>query len=259
MSLNQILVTEKIYLTPELKRKKKIYKFNFIISIFLICILCASYIYACYDKDKSVETSQMLLENSKFGTEDSQDSNLSLEEKMLIIGITDEDEYNIEEASNMAVEIEEDEPNQEELIANADTYVAPSGDTYSIIAKISIPKIDLELTILSKTTTELLKMSACKFWGVNPNEIGNMTIAGHNWLRKGVFFSDVPTLTNGDIIEITDLSGKTIQYSVYDKYLVDPKDTACTDPNTDGTREITLVTCNNDSSKRYVIKAREVL
>ena len=33
--MNQILVTEKLYVTPELKRKKKVYKFNFIISIFM--------------------------------------------------------------------------------------------------------------------------------------------------------------------------------------------------------------------------------
>ena len=32
--MNQILVTKKLYITPELKRKKKIYKFDFIISVF---------------------------------------------------------------------------------------------------------------------------------------------------------------------------------------------------------------------------------
>ena len=29
--MNQILVTEKVYVTPELKRKKAIYKINFIL------------------------------------------------------------------------------------------------------------------------------------------------------------------------------------------------------------------------------------
>ena len=32
--MNQILVTKKLYITPELKRKKKIYKANFVLSIF---------------------------------------------------------------------------------------------------------------------------------------------------------------------------------------------------------------------------------
>ena len=30
--MNQILVTKKLYITPELKRKKKIYKFDFLLS-----------------------------------------------------------------------------------------------------------------------------------------------------------------------------------------------------------------------------------
>ena len=41
--MNQILVTEKLYITPELKRKKKMYKLNFIISIILITILFSFY------------------------------------------------------------------------------------------------------------------------------------------------------------------------------------------------------------------------
>lgn len=260
--MNQILVTEKIYVTPELKRKKKIYKFNFIFSIFLICVLFSSYIYACYDRDKSAEVSKVLLENTKFEKQKTNE-NLSLEEKMLIIGITEQDKYVIGE-NNSQIEINEESVPmnneiQEELIAKADKYLSPSGDEYSVIARINIPKIDLEYTILSKTTDELLKMSPCKFWGVNPNEIGNFSIAGHNYIRKGVFFSDVPKLEEGDIIQITDLSGTTIDYNVYEKKLVDPKDTSDTNPVTDGTREITLITCNNDSSKRYIIKAREVL
>lgn len=252
--MNQILVTEKLYVTPELKRKKKIYKIGFLLSIFLICILFSSYIYACYDRNKSEEVSKMLLANSDF--DETEQDELSLEEKMLIISMTEEDVYVIEEnAENNEIE---EEINQEELIANADKYVTSSGDTYSIIAKISIPKINLEYTILSKTTDELLKISPCKFWGVNPNEIGNFSIAGHNYHRTGKFFSDVPSLAIGDIIEITDLSKNTIQYSVYNKFEVDPSDTSCTNPETDGTREITLITCSSDNSKRVIIKAREV-
>ena len=51
--MNQILVTKKLYITPELKRKKKVYKFDFFLSIFVICILISVAIYAEYDKNKS--------------------------------------------------------------------------------------------------------------------------------------------------------------------------------------------------------------
>ena len=44
--MNQILITEKLYITPELRKKKKIYKFNFLLSIFLVLFLASLYIYA---------------------------------------------------------------------------------------------------------------------------------------------------------------------------------------------------------------------
>ena len=59
--LNQILVTEKIYVTPELKKKKKIYKIEFFLSIILICLFSSYYIHAAYDRDKSEEVSQIIL------------------------------------------------------------------------------------------------------------------------------------------------------------------------------------------------------
>ena len=62
-NMNQILVTKKLYITPELKKKKKVYKFNFIFSIFLIGILMSCYIYAEYDRNKSEEVSQEILAN----------------------------------------------------------------------------------------------------------------------------------------------------------------------------------------------------
>ena len=59
--LNQILVTEKIYVTPELKEKKKIYKIEFFLSIILICLFSSYYIHAAYDRDKREEVSPMIL------------------------------------------------------------------------------------------------------------------------------------------------------------------------------------------------------
>ena len=48
--MNQILVTEKLYITPELRRKKKMYKLQFFISVLLVCLLFSYYIYAEYDR-----------------------------------------------------------------------------------------------------------------------------------------------------------------------------------------------------------------
>ena len=48
-----------------------------------------------------------------------------------------------------------------------------------------------------------------------------------------------------------------MSYSVYDKFEVDPTDTSCTSQHTNGQKEITLITCTNDSKRRVIVKARE--
>lgn len=103
----------------------------------------------------------------------------------------------------------------------------------------------------------MLKISPTKFWGADPNEVGNFCIVGHNY-RNTKFFSKVPTLEKGDVIEITDSAGKTLRYSVYNKYEVVPEDLSCTSQLTDGKKEITLITCTNDSKKRVIVKASVV-
>ena len=50
--MNQILVTEKLYITPELKQKKKVYKISFFLSIFSMIVLSCVYIFAEYDRGR---------------------------------------------------------------------------------------------------------------------------------------------------------------------------------------------------------------
>ena len=130
--------------------------------------------------------------------------------------------------------------------------------------KVTIPKINVEYAILDgesdseAETEELLKTSPVKFHGPEINEVGNYCIVGHNY-RNSKFFSKVPTLVNGDIIQITDSVGNMIQYQIYDKYIVDPTDVSCTSQNTGGKKEITLITCTDDSKQRVIVKARALL
>ena len=128
--------------------------------------------------------------------------------------------------------------------------------------KIDIPKIDVHYPIIAPLDKELLdytailKIAPCRYYGPEPNEVGNYCIVGHNY-RNEKFFSKVPTLENGDIIELTDTKKRTIRYKVYDKYIVNPDQNECTDQNTGGRKEITLITCTNDSKQRYIIKCVE--
>lgn len=240
--MNQILVTEKLYITPELKRKKKIYKLEFFLSVFLICILSSYYIYAEYDRNKSEEVSKTLLSEIRQET----DSTMKKAEDDVMIIVLDE------EASNQA-------NGKIDIDANITTssYTAPDGKKYAIDAIVTIPKIDISYPVLAETSDELLEISVNKYHGPNPNEVGNYCIVGHNY-RNGKMFGRLNELKNRDLVEIEDLSGKKITYQVYDKYVVKPTDTRCSSQLTNGRREITLITCTNYGQDRLVVKCREV-
>ena len=251
--MNQILVTKKLYITPELKRKKKLYKFYFFLSVFLVFTLISFYIYAEVDSSNSEETSQAILD--EFNQEL---DNTTADSDVLIAILNDTSE---DEGSSSIPENSENQPQR--TVSSKKVQSTNDGFNYSTIATISIPKINVNYPILdgrtdsTEETEALLKISPTKFWGPNPNEVGNFCIVGHNY-RDTRFFSQVPTLENGDYIEITDESGKTVKYSVYDKYEVAPDDVSCTSQLTNGKREITLITCTNDSKLRVIVKARSV-
>lgn len=251
--MNQILVSEKLYITPELKRKKKIYKIDFFISVFLVCILFSYYIYAEYDKNKNEAISQEILSSVTFEDNVADDTTIKFDDNAIVVILNTEDPYEIVYSH----EVEEDQAEIADEVIERNTSVTSSGQEYHTVAIINIPSIKVNYPVLNLTTDELLKISPCYFWGPKPNEVGNFCIVGHNY-RNSKFFSKVPTLSNGDIIEITDLTGRTLKYAVYDKYIVDPTDVSCTSQRTNGDKEITIITCTNDSSQRVIVKAKEV-
>lgn len=126
-----------------------------------------------------------------------------------------------------------------------------------VIGILQIDKIKLNYSILSICTDELLAVSICRFDGPMPNEIGNLCIAGHNYIDNS-FFGRLDELEIEDIIKIYDLNGNYIQYSIYDIYESDSTDTSCAFQNTNGERIVTLVTCNNVTGKRLILHAKEI-
>ena len=236
--MNQILITEKIYITPELKRKKKIYKFSFIICIILVIMLFSVYVYAQYDRDKNEEISQDILKNMEYDT----------------TTISKDDEVWVIDLQATAEDVNDNKKSVVTTQNRTSNKVLVDGVEYDTVGSISIPSINVNYPILSETTESLLKVSVCKFWGSNPNEVGNLCIAGHNYRNKK-FFSKVPDLDVGDTIEITDLSNRTVKYKIYDKYNVVPEDVSCTSQLTNGKKIVTLITCTDDSSERVIVKA----
>lgn len=245
--MNQILVTEKIYVTPELRRKKKMYKILLILSIFSIISLFSIYIYAEYDRNKEEEISEDIL--SFIANDEEDDTTISSYENALVVRITREIEQE--------VEIPQENKEQLQVATATSTYTAPNGKKYETIGVVKIPKLNITYPILSQTTDALMKVAPCKFHGASPNEVGNLCIIAHNYRRKGVFFSDVPDLENGDIVEIQDLSQRTIQYEVYDVHIVMPDNVSDTSQKTNGRKEVTLITCTDNSEQRVIVRCKE--
>ena len=125
---------------------------------------------------------------------------------------------------------------------------------YPVIAKLEIPKINLETYVISEYSNQALGVSVTKFYGGNPNEVGNFCIAGHNYITKNMFH-DLKKLENEDTILLTGLEGEKVQYRVYVIETVAPNETQCLSQKTNGKIELTLITCTTDSSKRIIVKA----
>lgn len=125
-----------------------------------------------------------------------------------------------------------------------------------VIGMIKIDKIELIYPILSETNDELLKISLCRFYGPLPNQVGNLCIAGHNYITN-YFFSRIDELKIGDLIEIYDLQGQGKEYHVFKTYEVNANDLTCTSQNVNGAKIVTLLTCNNsNNNKRLVVQAK---
>ena len=176
--MNQILVSEKLYVTPELKRKKKIFKFEFFLSVFLLCILSSYAIYAEYDRNKSEQVSKEILENINYdNTEqrsmlpDINTDTVKVEDDVIVVILNQALENNEE------VSVDEETINVR-VTAERQVATAEDGSIYYTIGEITIPSINVNYPIIQGENLDnidtLLKISICKFHGAEPNEVGNL-------------------------------------------------------------------------------------
>ena len=206
--MNQIICTNHSNIEFPNKNFKKIYllKLQFYILITIAIILTLNYIYFRYTLYKSEKISKELINNFNITSLYSNNSNYSAN------------------------------------LVNKEIYFY-EGNSFSVIGIIKIPKINIVYPILSEISNDLLKVATCRFYGPNPNEVGNLCIAAHNY-KNETFFSNLSSLSNGDIITISNMDGYTLDYIVYDKYKSDSTNLDCINQNTNNNKIITLVTCN---------------
>lgn len=164
-------------------------------------------------------------------------------------GMYKENQISLKEESNQNI-VE----NSNILIASISSVDVP--DTYKgfdVIATLEAPTIGLDTNVLEKYTTEGLKVCASKYWGPEPNEVGNFCIAGHNYDEENMF-NHLIDLQIGDILYLTDKEHGKCKYKIYDIYRVKPQNTEPLSQDTENV-ELTLITCVNYSRNRLIVKA----
>lgn len=127
---------------------------------------------------------------------------------------------------------------------------------YEVIAKLEIPKINLETYVLKDYTIEGMKVCSSKFFGPEPNEVGNFCIAGHNYEQENMF-NHLINLEKGDELYLSDNKNGKVTYTIYDIYRVKPQNTAPIGQETNGNKIVTLITCVNYSRSRLIVQAVE--
>ncbi len=128
---------------------------------------------------------------------------------------------------------------------------------YKVIGKLEMPSVNLKYPILDMLTdAKAIDYSIAMQYGAGINKIGNTVIIGHN-TYNGTFFGKNKKMNIGDSIFATDLNGNRVEYEIYNKYSTPGSDFSYASKNTNGVKELTLVTCENNNKNRLIICAKE--
>ena len=177
----------------------------------------------------------------------------------------DEEETSDDTSADLSQFITEtDYSSSSSTAARTKTYL----DEYEVKGTINIPATGIEYPILEKATVGslskavgILEIATCDEITETITDLNvpgtNALILGHNY-RNGQFFSDNDQLEIGDVIKITDQLGETVSYTIYNMYYTTADDISFLERDLDpDVREITLQTCNDDSSQRLIIWAKD--
>ena len=133
-----------------------------------------------------------------------------------------------------------------ELLTEEDkkmTEVEIDGIPY--IGYLSIPKLGLELPVISTWTLSRLNTAPCRYSGSLLGE--DLVIMAHNYVSH---FGNLSLLEPGDTLTFTDMDGKTTLYKVVGKDVVAP---TAVEEVTSGSFDLTMFTCTYNGQNRITI------
>lgn len=125
---------------------------------------------------------------------------------------------------------------------------------YDVLGKIIIDDLEVEQYILDSTEDNALNNGVIRLYGGSLNNYGNFCIAGHN--KSGVF-EKLSEMEVGNYFTIVEPDLKETKYKITEIYSAEADDLKCLLQN-DEKVEITLITCENASTTRLIVKAEEV-
>ena len=214
------------------KKRNKIKRYLCMGITFLLLVIISYVVYGVYQESK-IRLAQEEYETKK----------ISLEEE--------------QEKLEQAQKVEQERQEELEKQARKEGVNVPEKYRgYEVDAYLEISKLDLKTEVLKKYTKQGMEVCVSKYWGPNPNEVGNYCIAGHNYITSKMF-ARLSSLKVGDTINLSDNENGKYTYIIYDIYKVKPENVTPLSQETNGKREITLITCSNYSKNRLIIKAVE--
>lgn len=141
---------------------------------------------------------------------------------------------------------EQQTPESAQDLISPDEMKAVMIDGYAYVGYLSIPSLELELPVMSDWDYDRLKLAPCRYSGAPATN--NLVIAGHNYVRH---FGPLERLKAGDVVDFTDMEGKTYHYTVT---VVDVLAPTAVEEMTSGAYDLSLFTCTYDGQTRLTVR-----
>ena len=125
---------------------------------------------------------------------------------------------------------------------------------YDVLGKIIIDEFNVEQYILDSKEDNALDCGVTKLYGSSLNNYGNFCIAGHN--KTGVF-EKLSEMEVGDEFKVIEPNLTETKYKITQIFTAEPDDLKCLMQD-ENKIEITLITCENASTTRLIVKAEEI-
>ncbi len=126
---------------------------------------------------------------------------------------------------------------------------------YDVLGKIVIEEFEVEQYILDSKEDDALESGVIKLYGGTLNNYGNFCIAGHN---KAGIFEKLNEMEVEDTFKIVEPNLTESTYRITEIYSAEAEDLTALLQD-DEKIEITLITCENGSTTRLIVKAEEVI